>query len=180
MGSKRSLSDTEELADLAAKHGRIIESGWTGTNERTFIAVKPDGVQRRLVGEIILCFERKGFKLVGMKLLQASEEQLRQHYRDLKEKPFYGGLVKYMSSGPIVAMVWQGLDVVKTARKMLGETNPADSLPGTIRGDYCVEVGRNVIHGSDSVESAQREISLWFEHHELFCWEECNEHWIYA
>ncbi|XP_026058932.1 nucleoside diphosphate kinase 3-like isoform X2 [Carassius auratus] len=158
----------------------IYKTGWTGTNERTFIAVKPDGVQRRLVGEIILCFERKGFKLVGMKLLQASEEQLRQHYRDLKEKPFYGGLVKYMSSGPIVAMVWQGLDVVKTARKMLGETNPADSLPGTIRGDYCVEVGRNVIHGSDSVESAQREISLWFEHHELFCWEECNEHWIYA
>uniref|UniRef100_A0A8C2DDU1 Nucleoside diphosphate kinase n=1 Tax=Cyprinus carpio TaxID=7962 RepID=A0A8C2DDU1_CYPCA len=158
----------------------IFKTGWTGTNERTFIAVKPDGVQRRLVGEIILRFERKGFKLVGMKLLQASEEQLRQHYRDLREKPFYGGLVKYMSSGPIVAMVWQGLDVVKTARKMLGETNPADSLPGTIRGDYCIEVGRNVIHGSDSVESAQREISLWFEHHELFCWEECNEHWIYA
>uniref|UniRef100_A0A672K8G3 nucleoside-diphosphate kinase n=1 Tax=Sinocyclocheilus grahami TaxID=75366 RepID=A0A672K8G3_SINGR len=117
-------------------------AGWTGTNERTFIAVKPDGVQRRLVGEIILRFERKGFKLVGMKLLQASEEQLRQHYRDLREKPFYGGLIKYMSSGPIVAMVWQGLDVVKTARKMLGETNPADSLPGTIRGDYCIEVSR--------------------------------------
>ncbi|XP_043084941.1 nucleoside diphosphate kinase 3 isoform X1 [Puntigrus tetrazona] len=180
MGSKRSLSDTKEVEDLEAKHARIVESGWTGTNERTFIAVKPDGVQRRLVGEIIRRFERKGFKLVGMKLLQASEEQLREHYRDLREKPFYSGLVRYMSSGPIVAMVWQGLDVVKTARKMLGETNPADSLPGTIRGDYCVEVGRNVIHGSDSVESAQREISLWFKHHELFCWEECSEHWIYA
>ncbi|XP_069037221.1 nucleoside diphosphate kinase 3 isoform X2 [Lepisosteus oculatus] len=84
-----------------------------------------------------------------------------------------------MSSGPVVAMVWQGLDVVKTARKMLGETNPADSLPGTIRGDYCVEVGRNVVHGSDSVESAQREISLWFRQQEVLCWEDCTERWIY-
>ncbi|XP_051987992.1 nucleoside diphosphate kinase 3 [Xyrauchen texanus] len=158
----------------------VFKTGWTGVNERTFIAVKPDGVQRRLVGEIICRFERKGFKLVGMKLLQASEEQLRQHYWDLREKPFFSGLVKYMSSGPAVAMVWQGLDVVKTSRKMLGETNPADSLPGTIRGDYCVEVGRNVIHGSDSVESAQREISLWFKQHELLCWDECSQHWIYA
>ncbi|XP_077068549.1 nucleoside diphosphate kinase 3 isoform X1 [Siphateles boraxobius] len=182
MGSERSLSDTNELAvaNLDAKQSRIIESAWTGSNERTFIAVKPDGVQRRLVGEIIHRFERKGFKLVGMKLLQASEEQLRQHYRDLREKPFYSSLVKYMSSGPIVAMVWQGHEVVKTARKMLGETNPADSLPGTIRGDFCVEVSRNVVHGSDSVESAQREISLWFAHNELLCWEESSQHWIYA
>ncbi|XP_072549763.1 nucleoside diphosphate kinase 3 isoform X1 [Salminus brasiliensis] len=158
----------------------IFKTGWTGVNERTFIAVKPDGVQRKLVGEIIRRFERKGFKLVGMKLLQASEEQLMEHYWDLRERPFYKGLVKYMSSGPIVAMVWQGLDVVRTSRKMLGETNPADSLPGTIRGDFCVEVSRNVIHGSDSVESAQREISLWFKDHELSCWEESTEHWIYA
>ncbi|XP_070703427.1 nucleoside diphosphate kinase 3 isoform X3 [Pempheris klunzingeri] len=85
----------------------------------------------------------------------------------------------YMSSGPIVAMVWEGLDVVKTARKMLGETDPVNSLPGTIRGDYCVEVGRNVIHGSDSVESAQREISLWFRQKELQCWEDGSKHWIY-
>ncbi|KAM6966470.1 nucleoside diphosphate kinase 3 isoform 3-T3 [Tautogolabrus adspersus] len=84
-----------------------------------------------------------------------------------------------MKSGPVVAMVWEGLDVVKTARKMLGETNPADSLPGTIRGDFCVEVGRNVIHGSDSVESAQREISLWFHQNELQCWEDESRHWIY-
>ncbi|KAG1967611.1 nucleoside diphosphate kinase 3 isoform X1 [Pimephales promelas] len=158
----------------------VFKTGWTGSNERTFIAVKPDGVQRRLVGEIIRRFERKGFKLVGMKLLQASEEQLAEHYRDLREKPFYNGLVKYMSSGPIVAMAWQGLDVVKTARKMLGETNPANSLPGTIRGDFSVETSRNVIHGSDSVASAQREISLWFANHELLCWEESSHNWIYA
>ncbi|XP_078096948.1 nucleoside diphosphate kinase 3 [Mustelus asterias] len=151
----------------------------TGIHERTFIAIKPDGVQRRLVGEIIRRFERKGFKLVGMKLMQASENLLRDHYIDLKDRPFYNGLVKYMSSGPLVAMVWQGLDVVKVTRAMLGETNPADSAPGTIRGDFCVEVGRNVIHGSDSVESATREISLWFYPEELTCWNDCADHWIY-
>ncbi|XP_030262413.1 nucleoside diphosphate kinase 3 isoform X1 [Sparus aurata] len=154
-------------------------TGWTGVNERTFIAVKPDGVQRRLVGEIVRRFERRGFKLVGLKLVQASESLLKDHYWDLRTKPFFRDLMSYMSSGPVVAMVWEGLDVVKTARKMLGETNPADSLPGTIRGDYCVEVGRNVIHGSDSVESAQKEISLWFRQNELHCWEDNSSHWIY-
>ncbi|XP_040918132.1 nucleoside diphosphate kinase 3 [Toxotes jaculatrix] len=157
----------------------IFQSGWTGVNERTFVAVKPDGVQRRLVGEIVRRFEKRGFKLVGLKLMQASEELLREHYWDLRGKPFFSGLITYMSSGPVVAMVWQGLDVVKTARKMLGETNPADSQPGTIRGDYCVEVGRNVIHGSDSVESAQKEISLWFRQNELHCWENSSSSWIY-
>ncbi|XP_076739186.1 nucleoside diphosphate kinase 3 isoform X1 [Maylandia zebra] len=143
---KRGQPDRSELEDLVAKHARIEEfceehpeSCWTGVNERTFVAVKPDGVQRRLVGEIVRRFEKKGFKLVGLKLVQASEELLREHYWDLRSRPFFGGLVTYMSSGPVVAMVWQGLDVVKTARKMLGETNPADSLPGTIRGDLSVE-----------------------------------------
>ncbi|XP_031717894.1 nucleoside diphosphate kinase 3 isoform X2 [Anarrhichthys ocellatus] len=151
--------------------------GWSGVNERTFIAVKPDGVQRKLVGEILRRFEKRGFKLVGLKLVQASEDVLREHYWDLRSKPFFQGLMSYMSSGPIV--VWEGLDVVKTARKMLGETKPADSLPGTIRGDFCVEVGRNVIHGSDSVPSAQKEISLWFRQDELHCWEDSSSHWIY-
>ncbi|CAL8291147.1 unnamed protein product [Boreogadus saida] len=111
---------------------------------------------------------------------EASEDLLKDHYRDLQTKPFFDGLVRYMGSGPVVAMVWQGLDVVKTCRRMLGETNPADSLPGTVRGDYCVEVGRNVIHGSDSVESAQREISLWFRNEEIQCWEDPASPWIYA
>ncbi|XP_036944395.1 nucleoside diphosphate kinase 3 isoform X2 [Acanthopagrus latus] len=176
---KRSHRDLHELGDLVVKHARIEESGWTGVNERTFIAVKPDGVQRRLVGEIVRRFERRGFKLVGLKLVQASESLLKDHYWDLRTKPFFRDLISYMSSGPVVAMVWEGLDVVKTARMMLGETNPADSLPGTIRGDYCVEVGRNVIHGSDSVESAQKEISLWFRQNELHCWEDNSSHWIY-
>uniref|UniRef100_A0A8B9KHF4 Nucleoside diphosphate kinase B n=1 Tax=Astyanax mexicanus TaxID=7994 RepID=A0A8B9KHF4_ASTMX len=109
--------------------------------ERTFIAIKPDGVQRGLMGEIIKRFEQKGFRLVAMKFLQASEDLLKEHYIDLKDRPFYPGLVKYMSSGPVLAMVWEGLNVVKTGRVMLGETNPADSKPGTIRGDLCIEVG---------------------------------------
>ncbi|KAL4658273.1 nucleoside diphosphate kinase 3-like isoform X2 [Arapaima gigas] len=157
----------------------IFHTAWTGVNEQTFIAVKPDGVHRRLVGDIIRRFERKGFRLVGMKLLQPSETLLKEHYWDLRDKPFFSRLVRYMSSGPVVAMVWQGLEVVKTMRHMLGETNPAESLPGTIRGDYCVEVGRNVVHGSDSVESARREISLWFQQQELMCWEDSSQHWIY-
>ncbi|XP_015255478.1 nucleoside diphosphate kinase 3 isoform X2 [Cyprinodon tularosa] len=157
----------------------VFQSGWTGVNERTFIAVKPDGVQRKLVGEIVRRFEKRGFKLVALKLVKASEELLSEHYWELRKKPFYSRLISYMSSGPVVAMVWQGLDVVKTARKMLGETNPAESLPGTIRGDFCVEVGKNVIHGSDSVESAQREISLWFRQGELHRWESSSKNWIY-
>lgn len=149
-------------------------------NERTFIAVKPDGVQRRLVGDIVRRFEKKGFKLVAIKLLKASEELLREHYWELRNRPFYNRLVKDMSSGPIVAMVWQGLDVVKTGRKMMGVTNPADSMPGTIRGDFGVETRRNVIHGSDSVESALREISLWFRETELSSWDVCCNDWIYS
>uniref|UniRef100_A0A8C6ZJL1 Nucleoside diphosphate kinase n=1 Tax=Nothoprocta perdicaria TaxID=30464 RepID=A0A8C6ZJL1_NOTPE len=151
--------------------------------ERTFVAVKPDGVQRRLVGELVRRFERRGLTLVGMKLVQASEELLREHYGALRERPFYRQLLKYMSSGPVVAMVWQGLDVVKTVRTMIGETNPADSRPGTIRGDFYGSLSsscRNVIHGSDSVESARQEIALWFRPEELVCWEDAAEHWIYS
>ncbi|NXA50645.1 NDK3 kinase, partial [Nothocercus julius] len=151
-----------------------------GATERTFVAVKPDGVQRRLVGELVRRFERRGLTLVGMKLVQASEELLREHYGALRERPFYRQLLEYMSSGPVVAMVWQGLDVVKIVRTMIGETNPADSRPGTIRGDFCTDVTKNVIHGSDSVESARQEIALWFRPEELICWEDAAEHWIYS
>uniref|UniRef100_A0A8C6FQL1 Nucleoside diphosphate kinase n=1 Tax=Moschus moschiferus TaxID=68415 RepID=A0A8C6FQL1_MOSMO len=109
----------------------------------------------------------------------ASEELLKQHYIDLKDRPFFPGLVKYMNSGPVVAMVWEGLNVVKTGRVMLGETNPADSKPGTIRGDFCIQVGRNIIHGSDSVKSAEKEISLWFKPEELIEYKSCAFDWIY-
>ncbi|KAG7275530.1 hypothetical protein CRUP_032573 [Coryphaenoides rupestris] len=147
--------------------------------ERTFIAVKPDGVQRGLVGDIIKRFEQKGFKLVAMKMTTASVDLLQKHYADLKDRPFFPSLVSYMSSGPVVAMVWEGLNAVKTGRVMLGETNPADSKPGTIRGDFCIQVGKNIIHGSDSVESAKQEIGLWFKDDEVSSYASCAQSWLY-
>nr|ASL05018.1 nucleoside diphosphate kinase [Nilaparvata lugens] len=147
--------------------------------ERTFLMVKPDGVQRGLVGKIIKRFESKGFKLVGLKFMWADETLLQNHYADLKGRPFFPGLIKYMGSGPVVPMVWEGLNVVKTGRVMLGATDPKDSSPGTIRGDLCVQVGRNIIHGSDSVESANKEIDLWFTKQELVSWKPNSSAWIY-
>merc|ERR1712226_1838190 len=149
------------------------------STERTFIAVKPDGVQRGLTGEIIKRFEAKGFKLAAMKFMQASEDHLKKHYADLSDKPFFAGLVKYMASGPVLAMVWEGLNVVATGRVMLGETNPKDSKPGTIRGDFCIQIGRNICHGSDAVDSAQKEIALWFKGEELVSWKPAAVDWIY-
>lgn len=154
--------------------------GVAGTkSERTFIAVKPDGVQRGLVGEIIKRFESKGFKLVGLKLLTPTKEQAEQHYIDLSAKPFYGGLCDYFSSGPIVAMAWEGLNVIKSGRTLLGATNPADSAPGTIRGDFGIEVGRNICHGSDSPSGAARELSFWFKPNEVFDWKPVSNSQIY-
>jgi len=149
------------------------------TTERTFIAIKPDGVQRGLVGKIIARFEAKGFKLVALKQMTASKEHLENHYADLAKKPFFPGLVQYMGSGPVVAMVWEGEGAVATGRKMLGETKPQDSAPGTIRGDFCIQVGRNICHGSDAVESANKEIALWFKPEELNDWKTCGHDWVY-
>ncbi|WVQ79284.1 nucleoside diphosphate kinase [Cryptococcus sp. DSM 104549] len=132
------------------------------TTEQTYIMIKPDGVQRGLVGEIISRFEKRGFKLAALKLASPTKEHLEQHYSDLSSKPFFPRLVEYMLSGPVVCMVWEGLDAVKTGRVMLGATNPLASAPGTIRGDYALQVGMNVCHGSDSVENGQKEIALWF------------------
>ncbi|KAI5478153.1 hypothetical protein MNV49_005417 [Pseudohyphozyma bogoriensis] len=130
--------------------------------EQTYIMIKPDGVQRGLVGEIISRFEKRGYKLVALKQVHATVEHLEKHYADLKGKSFFPGLVKYMASGPVIAMVWEGKDAVKTGRVLLGATNPLASAPGTIRGDFAIDVGRNVCHGSDSVDSAKAEIALWF------------------
>jgi len=152
----------------------------TGPNaERTFIAIKPDGVQRGLVGEVISRFERKGYQLVAMKFVQITKQHAEKHYFDLREKPFYRGLVDYVTSGPVVAMVWQGKNSVKGGRVLVGATNPADAAPGTFRGDFALDVGRNVIHGSDSVENANKEISLWFNENELFNWAPSDKNWIY-
>merc|ERR1712141_35947 len=137
------------------------------SSERTFIMVKPDAVQLGLVGEIIKRFEQRGYKLVAMKFMQADEELLGKHYEEHKGKGFYKGLISYMTSGPVVPMVWEGSDVVKNGRLMMGTTNPKDSAPGTIRGDFAIDMGRNVIHGSDAVETAKREMGLWFTEKEL-------------
>lgn len=138
--------------------------------ERTFIAIKPDGVQRGLAGEIIRRFETKGFTLVGLKFMKVSKELAEQHYDVHKERPFFASLVEFITSGPVVAMVWQGEGVVPSARKIIGATNPLTSEPGTIRGDFGINIGRNLIHGSDAPETAQREISLWFKEEELVNW----------
>ncbi|MGL4500453.1 MAG: nucleoside-diphosphate kinase [Planktothrix sp.] len=146
--------------------------------ERTFIAIKPDGVQRGLVGEIIGRFEAKGFTLVGLKLLIASQELAEQHYDIHKERPFFKDLVSFITSGPLVAMVWEGDGVVASARRIIGATNPLTAEPGTIRGDFAVSIGRNIIHGSDAIETAQREIGLWFTDAELANWESTMKPWL--
>ncbi|OZJ04028.1 Nucleoside diphosphate kinase [Bifiguratus adelaidae] len=159
-------------------------AGVKGTaSERTFIAVKPDGVQRGLVGKVISRFEERGYKLVGLKAIVPSKQLAEQHYADLSARPFFKGLVEYMTNGkaPVVCMVWEGKDVVRQGRAMIGATNPLESAPGTIRGQYCVSVGRNIIHGSDSFESAEKEINLWFgKAGELIDWEPATWGWIMA
>ncbi|KAM9746146.1 nucleoside diphosphate kinase, mitochondrial [Menidia menidia] len=147
----------------------------TDFRERTLVAVKPDGVQRRLVGQIIQRFEQRGFKLVGLKMLEASEELLSEHYCELRMKPFYHGLLRYMTSGPVVVMVWEGHNVVQTSRTMVGHTNPAEAPAGTVRGDFSIHVSRNVVHASDSVEGAQREIQLWFQEKDILDWDCCDQ-----
>src|SRR3989339_188866 len=138
--------------------------------ERTFLAIKPDAVQRGLIGEVISRLERKGFKLAGMKFMLVTPELAKKHYGEHEGKPFFNGLIDYITSAPIVAMVWEGKEVVAAMRKIMGATNPASSDVGTIRGDLGIDLGRNVIHGSDSTESAQREISLFFKPDELVEW----------
>jgi nucleoside-diphosphate kinase len=146
--------------------------------ERTFLAIKPDGVQRGLIGEIIRRFETKGFTLIGLKLMSVSRELAEQHYDVHKEKPFFAGLVEFITSAPVVAMVWEGDGVVASARKVIGATNPLSSEPGTLRGDFGISIGRNIIHGSDAVETAQREIGLWFKEDELVNWQPCLTPWL--
>lgn len=147
--------------------------------ERTFLAIKPDGVQRKLVGEIIRRFEAKGFTLVGLKLMNVSRELAETHYGVHRERPFFAGLVEFITSGPVVAMVWEGEGVIASARKIIGATNPLNAEPGTIRGDFGVNVGRNLIHGSDAPETAQQEISLWFKDEELAGWQPTIFPWIH-
>lgn len=152
---------------------------WEIAVERTFLAIKPDGVQRKLIGEIIHRFEVKGFTLVGLKLMSVSRELAEQHYGVHRERPFFKGLVEFITSGPVVAMVWEGEGVVAASRSIIGATNPLTAAPGTIRGDFGANIGRNLIHGSDAIETAQHEIQLWFKDEELVSWQPTLLSWIY-
>lgn len=147
--------------------------------ERTFVMVKPDGVQRGLIGEIISRFERKGLKIVAMKMLRISKELAQEHYAEHRAKPFFSSLVGYITSAPVVAMVVEGKNAVKVVRKLVGATNPSEAEPGTIRGDFGLDLGRNVVHASDSVMSADREIRLFFREEEILDYERESDVWIY-
>lgn len=146
--------------------------------EKSFIMVKPDGVQRGLVGTITKRFERRGYKLLAIKIINPSEDLLKEHYKDLANKPFFNTLIKHMSKGPVVPMVWEGPDIVTQGRKIIGATDPLKSDVGTIRGDFSVDTGRNLVHGSDSIASANKEINLWFKPEELTQWNCHSKEWI--
>lgn len=153
-------------------------SGGTMEKEKTFVMLKPDAVQRGLIGEIISRFEKKGIKIVALKMIKVSKELAEQHYAIHRGKPFFEPTVKYIVSSPVVAMVLEGINVIEMVRKMMGKTDPQKAEPGTIRGDYGQFIGRNIIHGSDSKETAEFEINLWFNKEELCSYEKIDEKWL--
>lgn len=146
--------------------------------QQTLVLVKPDGVQRRLVGEIIGRLERKGLRLMGLKLLQASKGLAEKHYAVHKERPFYGSLVSFITSGPTVAMVWEGREAVTVVRNLVGATDGVKAPPGTIRGDFAISIQNNLIHASDSPENGTGEVALWFKPEELVAWTTVDNPWV--
>ncbi|MDZ7701718.1 MAG: nucleoside-diphosphate kinase [Halobacteriales archaeon] len=152
----------------------------SGREERTFVMAKPDAVQRGLVGELVSRLEDRGLKLVGGKFMRIDRELAEEHYGEHADKPFFDGLVEFITSGPVFAMVWEGQDATAQVRSMMGATDPADADPGTIRGDYGLDLGRNVIHGSDTEPgSNEREIDLFFDDDELVDYERVDAAWLY-
>jgi nucleoside-diphosphate kinase len=147
--------------------------------EKTFVMVKPDGVQRGLMGDVILRLERRGLKLLAAKFMSVSMELAETHYGIHKGKPFYNGLIKYITSAPVMAMVWEGPNAVAAVRQTMGATRPLESAPGSVRHDYGLEVGRNITHASDSVENGLLEIALWFTTDEIVKWVRSVDEWIY-
>ena len=148
--------------------------------QRTFVMVKPDGVQRRLVGRVIARFEQAGINLAAMKFMSVSRDLAEQHYAVHQGKPFYEGLIKYITSGPVVAMVLQGDNVIERVRHMVGATDPQEADPGTIRGDFAQDIGRNIVHASDSPETARQEIALWFDDREIVDYEMTDQPWLHG
>lgn len=147
--------------------------------ERTFVMLKPGAVQRGLVGNVISRFEKRGLKIIALKMMHISTELAKRHYGEHKEKPFYDELVKYITSGPVMAMVLEGGNAISVVRDMMGKTDPLESTPGTIRGDFGLFTGKNIVHGSDSKESAKREIDLFFKEKEFVAYKKYDEEWIY-
>jgi len=147
--------------------------------ERTLIIIKPDAVQRGLIGEIIRRFENRGLRMAGMKFIHMDRELARRHYAVHEGKPFFPGLIDYITSAPVVVMVLEGNQAVEIARKTIGATKPVESGAGTIRGDLGIDVGRNLVHGSDSVENAEKEVALFFSPDELIHWARDTDRWIF-
>jgi len=146
--------------------------------ERTLIIIKPDGVERGLIGPIITRFEQRGLKIVGMKLMQVADELAREHYAVHEGKPFFEPLIEYISSSPVVVMVLEGPEAIQVARNTIGATKPVEATAGSIRGDFGLMVGRNLVHGSDGLETAAAEIGLWFDQSELLDYEREIDRWI--
>jgi len=146
--------------------------------ERTLVIVKPDGVQRGLIGEVLSRLERKGLKLVALKMMQMDEALARRHYGIHEGKPFFEGLIRYITSAPVVVMVWEGSQAIEMVRRLMGATRPLEAAPGTLRADFGLDVGRNLVHGSDGPETASSEIALFFRPDELVPWQRCTDPWI--
>jgi nucleoside-diphosphate kinase len=147
--------------------------------ERSLVLVKPDGVQRGLVGEVISRLERRGLRLVAARFLQVSQELAGTHYAIHKGKPFYDGLISYITSAPVMAMVWEGPNAVAAIRQTMGATRPTEAAPGSLRHDFALEIGRNLTHASDTVENGEKEVSLWFKPGELVDWKRDTDRWIF-
>jgi len=147
--------------------------------ERTLVLIKPDGVQRGLIGEIMARLERRGLRLAGAKFMNVSQELAETHYAIHKGKPFYDGLIEYITSAPVMAMVWEGPNAVAAVRQTMGATRPTEAAPGTVRHDFGLEVGRNLTHASDSPENGQLEVALWFRFEELVDWQRDVDRWIF-
>ncbi len=147
--------------------------------ERSLVLVKPDGVQRGLIGEVILRLERRGLRLVAAKFIAVSQELARTHYAIHQGKPFYEGLIRYITSAPVMAMVWEGPDAVNAIRQTMGATRPTEAAPGSIRHDFALEIGRNLTHASDTADNGEKEVALWFSSHELVSWERTIDPWVF-
>ncbi len=147
--------------------------------EKTLVLVKPDGVQRGLIGEVVSRLERRGLRLVGAKFMDVKQELAETHYAIHKGKPFYDGLIRYITSAPVMAMVWEGPNAIAAVRQTMGSTHPTEAAPGSMRHDFALEVGRNLTHASDTVENGEKEVALWFEHAELVSWDRDIDRWVF-